>query len=87
MAIICGIVPPAKNVKLKTTARKVAQVTALEVSIEAEPGEYAFVIRNPGVEDYMKHLTDDVENENERKILQNFDIPVLSGGAYFFTIK
>ena len=80
-------IPPAKNVKLKTTARKVAQVTALEVSIEAEPGEYAFVIRNPGVEDYMKHLTDDVENENERKILQNFDIPVLSGGAYFFTIK
>ena len=57
------------------------------MSIEAEPGEYAFVIRNPGVEDYMKHLTDDVENENERKILQNFDIPVLSGGAYFFTIK
>lgn len=85
--LFANTIPTAKGVKITTEARKVAHVTALEVTIDAEPGEYAFIIRNSDVEDYMKHLADDVEDENERKTLQNFDIPVLSGGAYFFTIK
>lgn len=50
--------------------RKVAQnVTALEVSIEAEPGEYAFVIRDPKVEEYFKHIGDD---EKMRPIVKDF---------------
>lgn len=71
--LFTNTIPPAKNVKISSTVRKVAHVTALEVSIDAEPGEYAFVIRNPEVEEYFKK--------------DNFDIPVLTGGAFFFTIK
>lgn len=81
-------VPAAEGVTMKTNVRKVAQnVTALEVSIEAEPGEYAFVIRDPKVEEYFKHIGDDEKDETDRKRLQNFDISLLDKGAFFFTIK
>lgn len=66
-------IPEAKDVKITSKARKVAHVTALEVTIDAEPGEYAFIIRSPEIEDYFKQ--------------RNFDLSVLSQGAFFFTIK
>ena len=71
--IYTNTIPAAKKVKISSTVRKVAHVTALEVSIDAEPGEYAFIIRDPKVEEYFKQ--------------ENFDISALTGGAYFFTIK
>lgn len=80
-------IPAAENVKLTSSVRKVGHVTALEVSIDAAPGEYAFVIRNPEVEEEFKHIGDDIEDERERKLIQNFDISALTRGAYFFTIK
>ena len=66
-------IPAAKGVKISSVIRKVAHITALEVTIDAEPGEYAFVIRNPEIEEYFKK--------------GNFDISSLSEGAFFFTIK
>ena len=71
--LFTNTISAAKNVNIRSAVRKVAHVTALEISIDAEPGEYAFIIRNPEVE------------ENFRK--ENFDFSILSGGAFFFTIK
>lgn len=69
-----NIIPAAKNVKITSNTRKVGgHVTALDLNIEAEPGEYAFIIRDPEVEKYLKG--------------GNFDISVLTRGAFFFTIK
>ena len=75
-------IPAAKNVKLTSNTRKIGHVTALDVYIEAEPGEYAFVIRNPEVEQYIKEL--DASKDNG---FYDFDISVLTEGAFFFTIK
>ena len=75
-------IPAAKNVKLTSKSRKIGHITALDVSIEAEPGEYAFVIRNPEVEKYVNEL--DVSKD---KGFYDFDISVLTEGAFFFTIK
>lgn len=76
-------IPAAKNVKLTSNTRKIGHVTALDVTINAEPGEYAFIIRDPEVEYYLKQLGTDSNDMD----LQNFDISVLSQGAFFFTIK
>ena len=76
-------IPAAKNVKLTSNTRKIGHVTALDVTINAEPGEYAFIIRDPEVEHYLKQLGTDSNDMD----LQNFDISVLSQGAFFFTIK
>jgi len=76
-------IPAAEKVKLTSNTRKIGHVTALDVTIEAEPGEYAFVIRKPEVEEYLKQM----KEESGDKDLQNFDISVLSQGAFFFTIK
>ena len=76
-------IPAAKNVKLTSNTRKIGHVTALDVTINAEPGEYAFIIRDPEVEHYLKQLGTDSNDKD----LQNFDISVLSQGAFFFTIK
>ena len=76
-------IPAANNVKLTANARKIGHVTALDVTIEAEPGEYAFIIRNPEVDQYIKQLSTDSNDKD----LQNFDISVLTQGAFFFTIK
>lgn len=81
-------IPAAKNAILKSNTRRVGgHVTALDISIDAEPGEYAFVILKPEVEEHIKHWGDDEEDENTRKLFQNFDISVLTNGAFFFTIK
>lgn len=76
-------IPAAKNVKLTSCTRKIGHVTALDVTIEAEPGEYAFIIRDPEVEQHLKQMSKDSNDKD----LQNFDISVLSQGAFFFTIK
>lgn len=68
-------IPEAKDVKITSKARKVAHVTALEVTIDAEPGEYAFVIRNPEAEETLKQAS------------QDLDISILTQGAFFFTVK
>ena len=66
----------AKGVKINSNVRKVGgHVTALDLTIDAEPGEYAFVIRNPEVEKELKRAS------------QDFDISILTQGAFFFTIK
>jgi len=78
-----NIIPAAKNVKLSSNTRKIGHVTALDITIEAEPGEYAFIIRKPEVEQYLKQM----KEESKDKDLQNFDISVLTEGAFFFTIK
>ena len=78
-----NIIPEAKNVKLSSRTRKIGHVTALDITIDAEPGEYAFIIRKPEVEQYFKQM----KEESEDKDLQNFDISVLTEGAFFFTIK
>lgn len=67
-------IPAAQNVRIKSQTHKVGgHVTALDLTIEAEPGEYAFLIRDPEVDQYFKD--------------NNFDISVLLQGAFFFTIK
>lgn len=76
-------IPAAKNVELTSCSRKIGHVTALDISINAEPGEYAFVIRNPEVEQYFKQM----KEESNDKDFQNFDISVLTEGAFFFTIN
>ena len=76
-------IPAAKNVKLTSNTRKIGHVTALDVTIDAEPGEYAFIIRDPEIEQNLKQLSKDSNDKD----LQNFDISVLSQGAFFFTIK
>ena len=71
--LFTNTIPAAKGVKINSAVRKVAHVTALEVSIDAEPGEYAFIIRNPEVEKDLR--------------TGNFDFSVLLQGAFFFTLK
>lgn len=78
-----NIIPAAKNVRITSNTRKVGHVTALDVTIDAEPGEYAFIIRNPEVEQYLKQLNEESQNNDQR----GFDISVLTQGAFFFTIK
>ena len=74
--VYTNAVPAAKGIKLSSNIRKVGgHVTALDITIDAEPGEYAFVIRNPEVEEELKQAS------------QEFDISVLMQGAFFFTIK
>ena len=86
--VYANTIQPAENVRITSNSRKVAvYVTALDISIAAEPGEYAFIIRNPDVEEFYNHLADDVEDEKERKFLQNVEISTLTQGAFFFTIK
>ena len=83
-----NIIPAADDVTLKSNIRKVGgHVTALDITIDAKPGEYAFIIRNPEVEKYFKNLGDEEKDEKKRKMLQNFDISVLTQGAFFFTIN
>ena len=76
-------IPAAKNVKLTSNTRKIGHVTALDITIDAEPGEYAFILRKPEVDQYFKQMKD----KSEDKDIQNFDISVLTEGAFFFTIK
>ena len=76
-------IPAAKNVRLTSNTRKIGHVTALDVTIEAEPGEYAFIIRDPEVEQHLKQIGTDSSDKD----LQNFDISILTQGAFFFTIK
>lgn len=72
--IYTNTIPPANGVKVSSNVRKVGgHVTALDITIEAEPGEYAFIIRNPEVEKEFK--------------MNGFNISVLTEGAFFFTIK
>ena len=74
--VYTNAVPAAKGIKLSSNIRKVGgHVTALDIAIDAEPGEYAFIIRNPEVEEELKQAS------------QEFDISVLTQGAFFFTIK
>ena len=74
--VYTNAVPVAKGIKISSNVRKVGGlVTALDIVIDAEPGEYAFVIRNPEVEEELKQTS------------QGFDISILTQGAFFFTIK
>ena len=82
-----NVVPEAKNVKMTTKSRKIGHVTALDVNIDAEPGEYAFIIRNPKVDEYFKQMVSEEKDEKWRKRLEGFDVSVLTQGAFFFTIK
>lgn len=75
-------IPAAKNMKLTSNSRKIGHVTALDVCIEAEPGEYAFVIRDPEVEKNLNEL-----DASKDKGFYDIDISVLTEGAFFFTIK
>lgn len=71
--LFANTVPAAENVNIKSAVRKIANVTALEITLNAEPGEYAFIIRNPEVEEDFKK--------------EKFDFSLLSQGAFFFTIQ
>ena len=74
--VYTNAVPVAKGIKISSNVRKVGgHVTALDIGIDAEPGEYAFVIRNPKAEEALKQAS------------QDFDISILTQGAFFFTIK
>ena len=56
--IYTNAVPVAKGIKISSNVRKVGgHVTALDIVIDAEPGEYAFVIRNPEVEEELKQTS------------------------------
>lgn len=69
-----NVIPAAESAKITFNTRKVGgHVTAIDLNIEAEPGEYAFIIRDPEVDKYLKG--------------EDFDISVLTRGAFFFTIK
>lgn len=82
-----NVIPEAKNVKITTKSRKIGHVTALDVTIDAKPGEYAFIIRNPDVDEYFKQIVSEEEDEKWRKRLEGFEVSVLAQGAYFFSIK
>ncbi len=81
--IYTNTIPAAKNVKLTASTRKIGHVTALDVTIDAEPGEYAFIIRKQKVEQHMKQM----KEESNDKDIQNFDMSILTEGAFFFRIK
>lgn len=86
--IYANAIPAAKDVKMTSNVRKVGgHVTALDICIDAEPGEYAFFIRNPEIEEDFKHIGEDIKDEKERKFVQDVDISILTQGVYFFTIK
>lgn len=86
--IYANVIPAAKNARMTSNVRKVGgHVTALDICIDAEPGEYAFFIRKPEVEENLKHIGDDIKDEKERKFVKNVDISILTQGVYFFTIK
>lgn len=71
-------VPEAKNVKISSNTRMVGgHVTALDLCIDAEPGEYGFVIMNQ--EDEKKYRAETKDT--------NFEMSVLSKGVYLFTVK
>ena len=76
-----NVIPAARNVKLTSKSRKIGHVTALDICIEAEPGEYAFVIRN------VEEENDSKQSKSEKKDLNNLDISILAEGTFFFTIK
>ena len=81
-------IPPAENVKISSNVRKVGgNITALDLSIEAEPGEYAFIIRDPEVEEELKQTMNETILDNKNKNHQNIDFTVIAQGAFFFTIK
>lgn len=82
-----NVVPEAKNVKMTTKSRKIGHFTALDVNIDAESGEYAFIIRNPEVDMYFKQMVSKEKDEKWLKRLEGFDVSVLTQGAFFFTIK
>lgn len=50
-------------------------------------GEYAFIIRNPEVDEYFKQMVSEKKDEKWRKRHEGFDVSVLTQGAFFFTIK
>ena len=75
-------VPAAQGVKMSVNTRKInLYVTALDVCFDAEPGEYAFVIRNPEAEALFKEIG------GEKQGYFSCDPSVLEQGAFFFTIK
>lgn len=80
-------VPVASGARISSNTRKVGNVTALDVTINAEPGEYAFLIRNPEVDEYFKQMAKDEKDEQWSKRLEGFDVSILTQGAFFFTIK
>lgn len=83
-----NVISAAKGVSIKTSTRRVGvHVTALDINIKADPGEYAFIIRNPDAEEVLKHVGDNIEDELMRKKVKNWDISLLNQGAFFFTIK
>ena len=76
--IYTNAVPEAKNVKISSNTRMVGgHVTALDLCIDAEPGEYGFVIMNQ--EDEKKYRAETKDT--------NFEMSVLSKGVYLFTVK
>lgn len=81
--IYTNVISADENVKMTANVRKIAHVTALDLSVEAEPGEYAFIIRNPETEQCLKQLASSSDN----KAISAYDISVLPQGAFFFTIK
>lgn len=85
--VYTNTVPPAENAKVTTAVRKAGHVNALDISIDAEPGEYAFVIRDPEAEERLKHIGEDTADEYELGLLRNYDYSVLTEGAYFFSVK
>lgn len=80
-------VPVASGARISSNTRKVGNVTVLDVTINAEPGEYAFLIRNPEVDEYFKQMAKDEKDEQWSKRLEGFDLSILTQGAFFFTIK
>ena len=78
-------VTKAPNVKMTSNTRCIVEghVTAQDITIEAAPGEYAFIIRDPQIEKSYK----DFKEEHKNSSAGNIDISLLSLGAIFFTIK
>lgn len=86
--VYANAINPAKNMKFTTAKRNVGgHVTAIDLTVDAEPGEYGIIIKDPETEEYMKQQIAETKDDATRKQLQNYDQSQLSLGAFFFTVK
>ena len=86
--VYANAINPAKNMKFTTAKRNVGgHVTAIDLTVDAEPGEYGIIIKDPETEEYMKQQIAETKDDATRKQLQNYDQSQLALGAFFFTLK
>lgn len=77
-------IPVSDKVRISSSSRKIGgHVTVLDLVIDAEPGEYAFIINNTEQEVHELSKGDESKHESLKFVKSS----ALIGGAFFFTIE